>query len=363
MSREKWSMKHQMLLGIAMLIILNGSILTAIALLFAPSIFHEHLSEAGVTSPLVIEHVTHAYISSFRVSMTVAGVISLLISAFFAWFFILRITEPIQNARVFAENIAKQKPNAQDPAESAFPELNELSESLRKMSANLDEAQGEQTRLLHDLAHEIRNPISTILATVDGIEDGVINPSAKTWQTIRDQLQRVNRLSNDLREVTISNDSFAGEVIQVAPSMLVESAHTAWVPRIGGKEISFNLTVQQSLPRIYVDPQRIGQVLSNLLENALRHTPRGGSISVEVLKTSTEVHFIVSDNGEGISTENLSRIFERLFRADVSRRTSDSGSGLGLTIARTIAENHHGSLTATSEGIGKGTSFTLALPF
>ncbi len=113
---------------------------------------------------------------------------------------------------------------------------------------------------------------------------------------------------------------------------------------------------------MYADPQRIGQVLGNLLDNALRHTPAGGTVTVTAGPAGAGVQFVVTDTGEGIPTEHLPHVFERFYRADAARDRDHGGSGIGLAIARVIATAHHGTITADSPGEGRGATFTLTLP-
>ena len=329
----------------------------------APSIFNSHLHDAGVVSESARSHVLEAYIASFNASLLIAALFSIIISGGLAWYFMVRIVKPIKGVTVFAEMLASGDLDAQAPIENSIPELNRLSDALAGMSVDLALSRQEQSRLLSDLAHELRTPISTVLAIVDGIEDAVIHPDAHTWKTIKDQLERVNRLSHDVREVTQNSEKLLSKMsTSVNPNDLATAAYAAWNPRIGGKEIKFELKIEPDLPQIFVDPQRIGQVLSNLLENALRYTPAGGKIDLNVAKSSDHILFDVVDSGQGIEPHQLPHIFDRLYRGDAARHSGDSGSGLGLTIARSIAQNHGGVLTATSEGRDLGSVFTLALP-
>ena len=353
----------QMLVGQSFLIIVNGLILVVTALAVAPSIFNEHLHDAGVVSASARTHILEAYISSFNASLLIAAFSSIVISGGLSWYFMVRIVKPIKEVTYFAEMLASGDLDAQTPIENSIPELNRLTDALAGMSVDLALSREEQSRLLSDLAHELRTPISTVLAIVDGIEDAVIQPDARTWKTIRDQLERVNRLSHDVREVTQNSEKLLNTMSSaVNPGDIAKAAYAAWNPRIGRKGINFELEIEPDLPQIYVDPQRIGQVLSNLLENALRYTPIGGKIDLTVVRAIDRVHFAVVDSGQGIEAHQLPHIFDRLYRGDAARHSGDSGSGLGLTIARSIAQSHGGELTGMSEGRDLGSTFTLSLP-
>ena len=352
-----------MLVGQLFLIIVNGLVLVITAIALAPAIFNRHLHDAGVVTGSARSHVMEAYIASFSTSLFIGAIFSIIISGGLAWYFMVRIVKPIKGVTNFAEILASGDLDAQAPVENSIPELNRLTQALAGMSVDLARSRQEQSRLLGDLAHELRTPISTVLAIVDAIEDTVIIPDAHTWKTIRDQLERVNRLSHDVREVTQNSEMLLNTMsTAVDPGVIASGAFAAWSPRVERKEIAFELEIEPGLPKIYVDPQRIGQVLSNLLENGLRYTNAGGTLNLKVRKSSDFILFEVVDSGQGIEPHQLPRIFDRLFRGDAARHSNDTGSGLGLTIARSIAENHGGTLSAASDGYNLGSTFTLTIP-
>ena len=360
---QKKSLMIQMLAGQLLLILINGAILVATAFAISPTIFDRHLLDAGVSSLSARKHVIEAYISSFNVSLFIAAIISIFISGGLAWYFMLRIVKPINRVTGFAETLASGDLDAKAPSRNSSPELDRLTQALEGMSIDLAKSREEQSRILNDLAHELRTPIATVLAIVDGIEDNVVAPDEHTWQTIRDQLERVNRLSRDVREVSQNSEQVLNKITtQVSPEVIASSAFAAWAPRMEHKGISFTLDLEPPLPFILADMQRIGQVLSNLLENSLRYTEAGGSIQLSAKRFEDAISFTVKDSGQGIQAHQLPHIFDRLYRGDVARHSGDSGSGLGLTIARSIAENHGGTLTAASGGRNLGSTFTLTVP-
>ena len=362
-ARRNKSLMVQMLIGQGALIVVNGIILVATTLALTPSIFSDHLTDAGVTSASARAHVTDAYISSFKVSLVSAAVISVIISGALAWYFVLRIVRPIDEVTTFAQSLASGDINAISPLNNSISELDKLTHALAEMSIDLTKSREELARMLSDLAHELRTPISTVLAIVDGIEDEIVTPDSHTWQTIRDQLERVNRLSRDVREVTHNSEKILSQLTtEIDPKIVASSAFAAWSPRMTNKGITFELDIEQDLPHLQVDPQRVGQILSNLLENAMRHTPADGSVKLSARRSDDFVLFIVQDSGEGIEQHQLPHIFDRLYRGDAARHSDDTGSGLGLTIARSIAESHGGTLTASSAGRDAGATFILKLP-
>lgn len=361
--RRKPRLITQLLVGQTVLISIAGVTLIGTALLVAPSIFNRHMAEAGIDTDVARRHITEAFAGSFSLSLVIAMLTSLIVAGMMAFYLMRRIAEPIESLAIFAESLASGKNSSDVSIGSSTPEIDRLSIALTGMSTELAQIRSDQARMLRDLAHELRTPIATIGALVDGIEDGVVSGDAHSWHTIRDQLERLNRLSRDVRDVSHSYDqSMSNQKIPVDPKEIGLSAIAAWSAQFEKKRISLDFRAVGNVPQIYADPLRIGQVLSNLLENAFRYTSPSGSVQLTIECSSAGVVFSVRDNGEGISASQLPYIFDRLFRGDSARHSGDSGSGLGLTIARSIAESHSGTLTAYSEGRGRGSTFVLTLP-
>jgi two-component system sensor histidine kinase BaeS len=362
-ARRQRRLVVQLLLGQSILIGVAGLTLVGTALLLAPPIFLRHMREAGIDTRVAQKHISSAFTGAFSISLAVAMGSALIIAGIIAWYMMRRISQPIESLAVLAEALASGASSTDVVVLSSTPEIDRLARALTGMASELSEIQADQARMLRDLAHELRTPIATVGALVDGIEDGVVEGNAHSWNTIRDQLDRLNRLSRDVRDVSHSYDqSLSTFKARVDPLDIGSSAISAWTPRFDSKGVTLEMKVAGKIPFINVDPLRIGQILSNLLENALRHTPNQGKVVLAISHPGATVSFAIHDTGEGIAPHHLPHIFERLYRGDNARRSGDAGSGLGLTIARKIAEIHGGSLTATSQGLGAGSTFALTLP-
>ena len=353
----------QVFAGQAVIGAITGLILVGTALFIAPAIFNRHLHEAGITSTSAQLHVAEAFSAAMTLSLILSAVAALIVSGFIAWYFMLRIVRPIEDMATFAQALAAGQSGIRANFDVSTPEIDQLAEALIGMSRDLALSKEEQARMLSDLAHELRTPIATVSAIVDGIEDGVVQSDPNSWKTIRDQLERLNRLSRDVRNVSDSVDQVLNMVVELhSPSELCATAFAAWRPRFENKGVFFEIQSEENLPLVEVDSHRIGQVLSNLLENALRHTATGGKVEIGLVRENAFIQFSIRDSGDGIEAHQLPHIFERLYRGDSARSSGDSGSGLGLTIARSIAQSHGGTLTVKSEGHGSGTTFMLTVP-
>jgi signal transduction histidine kinase len=180
---------------------------------------------------------------------------------------------------------------------------------------------------------------------------------------LRTQTGRLRRLAEDVASVS------RAEVHQLdlhpepaAPGDLVRDAVAAARPRYAAKGVALVERVEPDPPPVRVDRQRIGQVLGNLLDNALRHTPAGGTVTVTVAGTPAGVRLVVADTGEGIPAADLAHVFERFYRVDAARDRAHGGSGIGLAIVRALVHEHGGRVTAASDGPGSGATFTVTLP-
>ena len=247
--------------------------------------------------------------------------------------------------------------------EDGSAETVELARSFNAMAAGLAASQRLRQQMVADVAHELRTPLANIRGYLEAIEDGVVEADEATLRTLREEAAHLNRLIDDLQELAQAE---AGNLRldrgPMAPDELIGRATGAVRARATDRGITLTTTAAPDLPAVEVDPQRITQVLHNLLTNALTHTPAGGEVAVEARRADDGLIAIsVADTGSGIAPEDLPHIFERFYRADSSRSRATGGSGLGLTITRRIVEAHGGTIDVASE-LGRGSTFTFTLP-
>ena len=242
-------------------------------------------------------------------------------------------------------------------------ELGELAQAFNKMSAELSRSVNARKQMTADIAHELRTPLSLILGHAEAVHDGVLPPTVENFEIIREEATRLEHLVNDLRTLSLAD---AGELTInpqfIEPERLINEVTSLYQYETQRKNISLDVDVDSPLPTIEVDPGRMTQVLTNILDNATRHTPEGGQITLSAKQVNDKVELAVQDSGPGIPPETLDRIFERFYRTDSSRqRDGDGGSGLGLAIAKSIVQAHGGQLSAESEP-GKGLRIIISLP-
>lgn len=348
----------------ALVVGVGAATLIIAAAIVAPRLFHDHLIEAGVSDPEVQLHAEEAFASSFAISVVLATLTALLAAGGVSWFMVRRVSRPVEELAASAESVAAGRYDVGVPDASFSSELHQLGDSFTRMAHRLAETENTRTRLLADLAHELRTPLATLEAYIDGMEDDVLVQDAAAYETMRLQVGRLRRLATDLRESSAAEEHALGIVLERIDSCVVaRTAVAAAAPRFLAKGVALDLVDANQPSWILGDSVRLQQVLANLLDNALRHTPRGGRVTVALAVGTSSVQFRVIDTGEGIPPDELPLVFERFHRVDTSRVSSDgSGSGLGLTIARAIVSDHGGALDASSAGAGRGSTFLVTLP-
>ena len=240
-------------------------------------------------------------------------------------------------------------------------EVAELALTFNSMADDLTRAQELRRNLVADAAHELRTPLSNIRGYLEAVRDGLMQPDAPTLNSVYEEVLLLSKLVEELQELSLAD---AGELkLFQQPediSELIQKVASAVQPAIKAKGLSLTVGLADGLPLCQIDSQRIGQVLRNLLDNAVAHTPEGGAIAVTAVEQGDRVEVAVADTGEGIPPEHLPNVFERFYRVDKSRARATGGSGLGLTIAKRLVEAHGGKIVVQSEA-GKGSRFAFTV--
>ena len=352
-------------LFIAQLVILGVGALTLsiTAYLVAPGLFSRHLAQLGEDSPMLRIHTQEAFSSAMTLSLIFAGIASLIATTLIGWVFVRRVADPIEQLANAADGLADRVYPIEIPAGGFSREIRKLNDAFERMASDLQLSEERRINMLADLAHELRTPLATINAYIDGLEDGVVPADVQSWAVLRLQISRLSRLIEDLKAASATDErTLSMSFVPIDLDELIISAISIFAARceVEAKQLRYHKSPEKLLVR--ADVERFGQVLSNLLENACRHTSAGGVVEISVADNGSEISIEVADNGVGISQDSLARVFERFFREDLSRKVNNTGSGLGLTIARNIVELHRGSIKATSPGRLGGATFEILLP-
>lgn len=357
-----WRLGTRLFVAQAVVLVAIVSSAGLTAALIGPPLFHAHLIETGhpPDSPEIV-HIERAFADASMISLTVGLLVALAAALGISWYLTRRIGQPVERLTQAARRLSRGDYDARVVVEGGGPELSTLGDSFNTMADRLGDVENTRRRLLSDLAHEMRTPVATLNAHLEGIADGVLDWDDHTQAIVEQQAQRLTRLTRDLDEVSRAEEGRFE--LQLGVQLLTELVD----PALGQAQHAFNakgvtLTAGVDPIPVVADSQRVAQILGNLLTNALRHTPPGGRVWVTSSATADAVTIEVADTGEGMSASQLDHIFERFYRGDGARQADKGGSGIGLTIARALAEAQGGTLTATSPGWGSGSTLRLTLP-
>jgi two-component system sensor histidine kinase BaeS len=267
-----------------------------------------------------------------------------------------RVTAPLDGMIEAAKRVETGDYSARVP-EQGPPEVRSMARAFNQMSSRLQETDTRRRSFLADITHELRTPLSVMQAQLEAIADGVYPADGQHLAPALDQVRSMERLVEDLRTLALVESGglrLAREPVDVGA--VVEQVIGGLTPQADEAGIRLTSSAEADLPEVLVDPVRLRSIVSNLVSNALRHTPREGAVDVRVSRAGRNLAVEVQDNGSGIPPDMLPRVFDRF-----ARGAGSSGSGLGLAIAKDLVEAQGGQITATSE-VGLGTTMRFTLP-
>jgi histidine kinase len=292
-------------------------------------------------------------------AMIAASIVAVVVSIFFS----RRVIAPLREMMNASQRIADGKYNERVQVQDD-DELGQLATRFNQMAENLEQVELMRRRLIGDVSHELRTPLTAIKGSMEGLMDGVLPATDETYQQIHAEADRLNRLVDDLQELSrVEAHAYPLELRPVDVSSVVKTIAKRLSPQLESKRLTLTLNLPADLQPVLADEDRLIQVLTNLVGNAIHYTPEGGTITVTVESTGSGVRVTVHDTGIGIPPEHLAHIFDRFYRVDKSRsRRAGGGSGIGLTIAKHLVEAQGGRIWVESDGESKGSAFTFTLP-
>ena len=302
------------------------------------------------------------YLERTNQALILAGGGAALVALIMGIFIARSLTKPVRDLTEAAHNLGKGAFGQQVDIQSK-DEIGQLATAFNQMSAELESLIAQRQQMTADIAHDLRTPLTVIGGYVEAMQDGTLPATPDRLETIHKEVQHLQRLVEDLRTLSLAE---AGQLslnfTQIPPQALLEQVEAAYRLSAQQKGVDLVLPKNEGIPEIRLDPDRMMQVLSNLVGNALRHTSEGGEIRLNALQNGDWIELTITDSGDGIPSEVLPHIFDRFYRGDPSRQEVEGESGLGLAIAKSIVEMHGGELSAQSDGKGKGSQFTIQLP-
>lgn len=303
------------------------------------------------------------FIKRLDLSLLLIAIGTIVIAFIFGAILSRTITRPIRELTKATHEMAGGKFGQQVPVRSR-DEIGELASSFNKMNNDLARSFNLRKQMTADIAHELRTPLSLIIGHAEAVHDRVLPPSRENFEIIREEASRLEQLVDDLRILSLAD---AGELsVEFQPveiNKLLSDIKTRYMTPFNQKRITLNLEPAPVILLANLDPARITQVLTNILDNALRYTPEDGRVTVKTSQQNNMIDITVQDNGPGVNPEEAQHLFDRFYRADASRTrdTDTGGSGLGLAITKSIIEMHKGRIWAESEK-GEGLKVIIQLP-
>lgn len=356
----------RLLLAFLIVICVAGAFFYLVANALGPTLLQGHLAMMGIThhnvppgTSTMLTDLEIAYRRALAQSIFWAFIATLLVGGGLSFFIARQITSPLEHMRRAARRIAageyKERVTYTGPAE-----MTELASDFNTMAAGLEYVERQRSELIRNLAHEARTPLMNLRGYIEALEDGVFSLTEETLGATKRQLTRLERLMTDLSllsRVEARQEGVKLERVQIMP--VVNFTCTALKPQFDTKKVELILEPWESEVWVMADPIRTEQVLTNLLTNALRHTPAEGQVHVWLSHEDRFLKLHVKDTGDGIPQKDLAHIFERFYRG--SSRDDNTGSGIGLTIAEYFVKAQGGTIGVDSHK-GQGSHFWFSLP-
>ncbi len=358
-------------------VLVGVAILATATSLSVPATFDRHLASMsammsgtgmmgnGMSSEMTL---FTNYQAAVTEALSLAIVMALIVAVVASYLISRRVVGPIQRMKAISHRVAEGDYEQRlaisgNLRSNQLDELDQLALSFNQMATKLEKTEAMRRQLIGDVSHELRTPLAAIKGYMEGLMDGVLPATPETYQQVHSEADRLQRLVNDLQELSrVEAGAFQLKSEPVSINDLIEKISSTFQWQYNEKGITLETILQPDLPGVLADRDRILQVLTNLVGNALQYTPAGGKVSIQASRSQTEVVVSVTDSGIGISPDQLPYIFNRFYRIDKSRARASGGTGIGLTIAQALVKAHHGRIWAESAGEGKGSAFRFILP-
>jgi len=363
----------KLLLSYLVIIVVGVVVLIVASQFVLPTSFNRHMAGMGMMDGMMgnqgmgsSDAMSQLYLdfrASFNESLIYAALAAAIVAVALSLYLSQSVIAPVRAMSIATQRIADGRYDER-VAVRGEDELAQLAMRFNQMAEKLNQVESMRRRLIGDVSHELRTPLTAIKGSMEGLIDGVLPATQETYQQIHAEADRLNRLVDDLQELSrVEARAYELDLQPLDVSSLVQTVTKRLTPQFDTKHISLDLKVTLDLPHVLADEDRTVQVLTNLVGNALPYTPENGKVTVAAKRVSNEVQISVHDTGLGIPPEHLLHIFDRFYRVDKSRsRREGGGSGIGLTIAHALVEAHGGRIWAESAGEGQGSTFTFTLP-
>jgi two-component system sensor histidine kinase BaeS len=325
----------------------------------------KHMDLGDSTVATVMGPQEETFLASVHKSLIWVGMAVLVVGLAASYALARSITVPLRNLSRAAEQIEQGNFDQKVPLETK-DEVGHLAAIFNRMAETLAINNSLRRQFLANIAHELRTPLAIIQGHLEGMVDGVIEPSTEQLSSLHEEAIRLNRLITDLRDLSLAEvRQLVLEKSVTNINQIVSRALYMLKPLADAKDIRVDCILDEKLPEISADTDRISQVFYNIIVNAIRYSPANGIIKIVTISAEIEgrlwLKILVADNGPGIAQEDIPHIFDHFYRGDKSRDRKSGGSGLGLAIVKQLVEIHGGQVTVESK-LGEGSVFQVLLP-
>ena len=359
----RFGIRTRLLAANSIVMVASFATTVVVAALVGPPMFQRLMDRAVQPGARGDHPYQRAFERATALSVGTALAVSAVAALALSWYLSKRVYRSAKELAEAATVIADGHYDVRVSPTQLGREFDEIATAFNTMARRLGHVEHGRRQMLADLAHEIRTPVAVLEAYLEALEDGVKPLDADVIAVLRDQSRRLTRFSVDVGALSDAEHRAADiDARPVSTPGLLATATTALEPRYRAKGVALRSSVAADLPDVWADAMRLGQVFTNLLDNALRHTPSGGSVLVVARVTDDDVVITVSDTGDGIPQEHLAWVFDRFYRVDAARDRGHGGAGIGLAIAKALVDGHGGSIGVDSAGPGTGSTFTVTLP-
>ena len=367
----------KLLLSYVAVIAMGAIVLVAAALLMTPRVYQRHMDIGGALiqttpgQPNIMRNMMterNRSVSNFRAGLLDAIGWSLLVSGVAAFgisiFFSRQILRPLDKLNEITRQIANGDYGHRLQVEGG-DEFARLAANVNAMSDKLQNVEETRIRMIGDISHELRTPLTILGGYVEGMADGVVAPSRDNLDLMGRETARLTRLVGELQELSrVESGDSTFHKSPIGLLSLVMEVCRQLQPLFVDKQVVLDtqpLATQSELV-VSANTDKLTQIFTNLLANALQYSPAGSRVLVRVIEQDKMAIVDIIDQGVGLQQDDVSKVFERFYRVDRSRARNGSGSGIGLSIARALARQHGGEISASSAGLGKGSTFRVSLP-
>jgi len=364
MTRILKSLRARLVVSHLAVVAMGAVTLVVVATRLARPFVDRHVQSMDTMTGSMMNHetisdFTRGALSGFDQALLVAAGAAIVTAVAAAFLASRRMLRPVSAIRSATRRLAAGSYSERVPP-SGLDELAGLADDVNTLASSLEQTEARRTRLVSEVAHEMRTPLATIKGYVEGLVDGVFPADQVMFAAIGKEVGRIERLATDLGELSRSEEGRLE--LRLEPSDLTELAMETGErlrPQFDDQGVTLDIVEGPPLP-VVADRDRIAQVFTNIIGNALTYTPRGGRVTITSAQGGTsDARVTVADSGRGLDPAQLTAVFERFYRAD---RAAPGGTGIGLTIARGIARRHGGEVEVSSPGPGQGATFTVVLP-